>query len=214
LPDGQISGLAVQSCWQKYSASRFTQIKSITPPSRSEEGRWPSSRTLERDAVDAGGAKDEGATCGRLSRVVLTPRRWRQVGGIPAGDGGKQARSPGRARNRPLKPLRAGMPGDSGDLAVTMLVWFIFFPREAAGAAGTRHSPRPLLGEGCMHNSGASRRGNADVYLKLEQRHCERSEAIQSPVGSVDCFVAVLLAMTGHCQKAVYPPSMTKQSAV
>jgi hypothetical protein len=31
------------------------------------------------DAMDAGGAKDEGATCGRRSRVVLTPRRWRQV---------------------------------------------------------------------------------------------------------------------------------------
>src|SRR5438477_3995506 len=28
-----------------------------------------------------------------------------------AGDGGKQARSPGRARRKPLKPLRAGMPG-------------------------------------------------------------------------------------------------------
>jgi hypothetical protein len=45
--------------------------------------------------------------CGRRSRVVLTPRRWRQVGGSDsAGDGGKQARSPGRARYKPLKPLR------------------------------------------------------------------------------------------------------------
>jgi hypothetical protein len=50
--------------------------------------------------------------CGRRSRVVLTPRRWRQVGGSDsAGDGGKKARSPGRARYRPLKPSRAGMPG-------------------------------------------------------------------------------------------------------
>jgi hypothetical protein len=32
---------------------------------------------------------------------------------ISADDGGKRARSPGRARNKPLKPLRAGMPGDS-----------------------------------------------------------------------------------------------------
>jgi hypothetical protein len=47
--------------------------------------------------------------CGRRSRVVLTPRRWCQVGDDAshhAGDGGKQARSPGRARNKPLKPLR------------------------------------------------------------------------------------------------------------
>jgi hypothetical protein len=39
---------------------------------------------------------DERAFRGRRSRVVLTPRRWRQVGGSnPAGDGGKKARSPG-----------------------------------------------------------------------------------------------------------------------
>src|SRR5713226_9004678 len=35
---------------------------------------------------------------------------------ISADDGGKRARSPGRARRKPLKPLRAGMPGDSGVL--------------------------------------------------------------------------------------------------
>jgi hypothetical protein len=34
--------------------------------------------------------------------VVLMPRRWHQVGGSnSAGDGGKKARSPGRARNKP-----------------------------------------------------------------------------------------------------------------
>ena len=53
---------------------------------------------------------------GRRSRVVLTPRRWRQVCGMAmsaltgptrrAGEGDKQARSPGRARRKPLKPLR------------------------------------------------------------------------------------------------------------
>ena len=50
---------------------------------------------------------------GRRSRVVLTPRRWRQVGGRDfTGDGDNKARSPGRARRKPLKPLRreAGCP--------------------------------------------------------------------------------------------------------
>jgi len=53
------------------------------------------------------------AADGEVSRVVLTPRRWRQVCGrhvgptgpdkpISADDGGKQARSPGRARRKPL----------------------------------------------------------------------------------------------------------------
>src|SRR3977135_1570802 len=71
---------------------------------------------------------DERCCCVRRSRVVLTPRRWRQVRGCcvgptglrqnvnPLSDGGKRARSPGRARRKPLKPLRAGTPGDSGVL--------------------------------------------------------------------------------------------------
>jgi hypothetical protein len=33
------------------------------------------------------------------------------------------------------------------NLAVTTLVCFVFFAREAAGASGTRHSPRPLFSE-------------------------------------------------------------------
>ena len=66
---------------------------------------------------------DERCCCGRQNRVVLTPRRWRQVSRslsrpdravtktYPRDDGGKRARSPERARHKLLKPLRAGMPG-------------------------------------------------------------------------------------------------------
>jgi hypothetical protein len=75
--------------------------------SRPTEGRLAIVTDAGRDAVDADGASDEGARGGRRSRVVLTPRRWRQVSGDNAtGDGDKQARSPGRARRKPLKPLR------------------------------------------------------------------------------------------------------------
>ena len=103
-----------------------------------------------RDAVDAAGQKTNDVARGRRSRVVLTPRRWRQVLEKQASckflgdDGGKQARSPGRARNKRLKPSRAGMPGDPGATVVTTLVCFLHFAHEAAGATGTRHSPRPL----------------------------------------------------------------------
>jgi hypothetical protein len=41
-----------------------------------------------------------------------------------AGDGDKKARSPGRARNKPLKPFARGMPGETGVTVVTMLVCF------------------------------------------------------------------------------------------
>jgi hypothetical protein len=64
---------------------------------------------LVRDAMDAAAAHDERRCGGRRSRVVLMPRRWHQVGDDAshhAGDGGKKARSPGRARRKPLKPLR------------------------------------------------------------------------------------------------------------
>src|SRR6266849_3466681 len=73
------------------------------------------------------------------------------------------------------KPLRAGMPGDfrwtCGDYA---RVLHLNFAREAAGAAGTRHSLRPLFSwaNGFCKTSGASRRGNAGTHplgcLKIE----------------------------------------------
>src|SRR5258707_9766514 len=61
-----------------------------------QRGRLAIVTDAGRDAVDADDATDESTGCGRRSRVVLTPRRWRQVGGgNSADDGGKQARSPG-----------------------------------------------------------------------------------------------------------------------
>jgi hypothetical protein len=49
------------------------------------------------------------------------------------------------------------MPGETGEPVVTTLVWFYFFPREAAGASSTRHSPRPFSygAKQFMHPSGA-----------------------------------------------------------
>jgi hypothetical protein len=58
------------------------------------------------DAVDAGSAKDEGAclrtakSCGPDAPTLASSLRKATF----AGDGGKQARSPGRARRKPLKP--------------------------------------------------------------------------------------------------------------
>jgi hypothetical protein len=40
------------------------------------------------------------------------------------------------------------MPGDSGVTVVTTLVCYLHIAREAAGAAGARHSLRPLIPEG------------------------------------------------------------------
>jgi len=46
--------------------------------------------------------------------VVLTPRRWRQVGGkYPAGDGDKKPIT-GESTKEAVKTIARGMPGDSG----------------------------------------------------------------------------------------------------
>src|SRR5882762_2147114 len=79
------------------------------------------------------------------SRSCVGPTGLRQ--NISVDDGGKRARSPGRARHKPLKPLRAGMPGDSGVLVVTRVLLPIQSAHGAAGAVGIRRSPRPPWAE-------------------------------------------------------------------
>jgi hypothetical protein len=84
--------------------------------------------------------------CGRRSRVVLTPRRWRQVSRkYPRGDGDKKARSPGRARNKLLKPSRAGMPGDPGATVVTNACVLLPYTR-GCGCNGHPAFPTPFVG--------------------------------------------------------------------
>src|SRR5882724_5001824 len=105
----------------------------------------------------------DAPTLASSSRSRVGPTGLRQD--ISADDGGKRARSPGRARRKPLKPLRAGMPGDSGVLVVTRVRFTNTSAHEAAGATGIRHSPRPLWAEGFLQDSGAARRGVAKACL-------------------------------------------------
>jgi len=46
-----------------------------------QEGRFAIVTNVEAGCDGRGGARDECASRGRQSRVVLTTRRWRQVGG-------------------------------------------------------------------------------------------------------------------------------------
>ena len=92
------------------------------------------------------------------------------------------------ARRKPLKPLRAGMPGDSGVLVVTRVRSTTTSAHEAAGAKGIRRSPRPLRGGRFINGSGAWRGEVVNACLDwkrmsgLERRHCEErsDEAIHS----------------------------------
>jgi hypothetical protein len=95
---------------------------------------------LQRTAKSCG---PDAPTLASSSRMLCRPYRVRRQRWF-AGDGGKRARSPGRARRKPLKPLRAGTPGDSGVLVVTRVRSITPIAHEAAGATGIRRSPRPL----------------------------------------------------------------------
>src|SRR3977135_3192008 len=130
---------------------------------------------------------DERCCCVRRSRVVLTPRRWRQVRGCcvgptglrqnvnPLSDGGKRARSPGRARRKPLKPLRAGTPGDSGVLVVTRVRSTTTKCTRGRGCNGHPAFPTPSLGGRFIKASGALRGGVAHSRLYVVAREAKQS---------------------------------------
>jgi hypothetical protein len=192
----------VQSPLQKYFRSLLTQITciSLAIPAqyrgafrdrheRKVGMRWTRAALLTRAPAR-----------GRRSRVVLTPRRRRQVGERDfTDDGDKKARSPGRARNRLLKPSRAGMPGDPGATVVTNARAY-HSTRAAAGATGTRHSPllpwgsaTPSLG-GLFHAQleRGARRGCGSVFgISATSLRAQRSNPSCRKPG-MDCFVASL----------------------
>jgi hypothetical protein len=127
-----------------------SELKSVLCPRRPASIRGALRDRHERWVAGCGGrgdAQDEAHRCGRRSRVVLTPRRWRSNSRRrlqrPAGDGDNKARSPGRARRKPLKPSRG-----EGRM-IRAHLWS--YPRAyyhctgPMGAAGTRSSLRPPL---------------------------------------------------------------------
>jgi hypothetical protein len=138
----------------------------VSDRQHADEGR------LQRTAKSCG---PDAPTLASSSRMLCRPYRARTQRKF-ANDGGKRARSPRRARRNPLKPLRAGMPGDSGVLVVARVRSTNPSAHETAGAAGTRHSPRPPGGGKFINASGASRRGNEVV--------CETTSTSLRPVGS------------------------------
>jgi hypothetical protein len=141
--------IPVQSLLQKYAGFPNTQISAIAFPSPpNKEGRFAIVTNVGRGmrwTRVAPGRK----RCSRTEKArgpdTLTPvSSWRRQ---TAGDGGKRAGLTGESAKETVTPSRAGMPGDSGcnrgDYARVVFI----FPREAAGAAGARHSPRPPWAE-------------------------------------------------------------------
>jgi hypothetical protein len=134
------------------SAADFARPAPERGALRDRHGRWA------RDAMDA--AMCETNALPADGEVVWS---WRPDAGVkfagddPANDGGKKARSPGRARNKLLKPSR----GECRTLAVpvvTMLVWFFNSHARLWVRAAHPVFPAPSMGRfGWCTNSGVIR---------------------------------------------------------
>ena len=76
---------------------------------------------------------------------------WRPDAGVKLAEEIPKRRSQqspvsGENTEETVKTIARGMPGQSGEPVVDLLVVLFYFAREAAGATGTRHSLRPLFG--------------------------------------------------------------------
>jgi hypothetical protein len=136
-------------------ANHFYNLRRPVP----KEGRCATSSTLGAGCGGRfGGArraarKRTAKSCGPDAPTLASsgPRCFR----IVACDGGKKARSPGRARRKPLKPSACGNAGlarcDRGDYARVVLI----FPTRGCGCACRPAFPTPSLGGTMKQDSGA-----------------------------------------------------------
>ena len=118
--------IPVQPCWQKYLAFAVGQIKSSTVAVSSHRGALAIVTTAGRDVVDARARSTMRCFSRRRSRVVLTPRRWRQVGGATPPMTVTTKPVTEESTKETVKTIAQGMPGVSGEPVVTMLVCFLF----------------------------------------------------------------------------------------
>jgi hypothetical protein len=152
-----------------------------------------------RDAMDARCRQTSGA--GADGEVVWS---WRLDAGVNlammlahhAGDGGKKARSPERARKKPLKPIAQGRPDCFGEPVVTTLV--SFFISDARLRVRIEHPafPAPSVSRVCSttwtHFAWRERWGmslpaaNA-VRLRKEANATKQSSERRRKQG-LDCF--------------------------
>jgi hypothetical protein len=131
--------------------------------------------------MDADGACDESTIRGQQNRVVLTPSRRCQVSvDETLATVATERGSPGRSRIS-RKPSRAGMLGNSGVNVVTNSCVYLNFTREAAGALGARHSPRPFGGGTIGKTRANSRRGN--VKLRQTNTNAQHTRRHRPPTG-------------------------------
>jgi hypothetical protein len=125
------------------------------------------------------------------------PRRWRHVLKkltLLRGNGGKKARSPGRARKKPLKPIAQGRPGISGEPVVTCLRAF-YFCTQGCGCAEAPGFPCALSLRGMNdQSSGRGCRGDADSCLLTCPGRCAARERCAADPGPMSMPIRSCIA--------------------
>jgi hypothetical protein len=166
-----LSGKSVKSCPDLFAKIfRFTFLKigiinrAVSSPRRGVGHRH---QALGWDAVDAFVSARVSVRrmnkSVRRSRVVLTPRCWRQVGSkYAAGDGDNKPAHRGE-REVSRKAIAQGMSECFRCPVCSCAPIAQLLAHETAGAACTRHSLRPLFegGQRDGNSSGETRRENA-----------------------------------------------------
>ena len=164
---------------------------------------------------------DERAGCVRRSRVVLTPRRWRHVLEkltLLGSNGGKKARSPGRARRKPLKPLRREGRTASAE-PVCSCAHLHAFLRTRPRVQRAPGLPRALLRVACVLFPKEARtkwtkpcRENGDVYL-IVARMSEATSGTSVPAYRGACHRARIRA-TRWLMRATNIPSRSRDTVL
>src|SRR6266567_3051169 len=107
------------------------------------KGRLAIVTNAGRDAMDAA-ARETNAACGvRRSRVVLTPRCWRQVCEKTRRRRCQTSLVTGESAKEAVKPLRGECRVISGVTVVTTLVCFVLFRTRGFGRIGRPAFPAP-----------------------------------------------------------------------
>ena len=145
--------------------------------------------------MDAVGATDERAICGRRSRVVLTPRRWRQVRRKRFRRRGWQESPVTReSAEEAVNTIACGNAGCPGATVVTNARAY-YSTRAAAGATGTRHSPLPFWGSATPFFCWAKVSSTTRALDAARSRRCilpslraQRSNPLLLLYCLMDCF--------------------------
>ncbi len=153
---------------------------------------------------------DERCCCGRRSRVVLTPRRWRQVRGVASARPGLDktyplatvANKPGHRGEHEIsrKPLRAGMPGDSGVLVVTRVRSTNTKCTRDRGCNGHPAFPTPSLGRKIYANLGRSAPRDRVFVFEIGEPSLRGAKRRSNPFflrGKMDCFASLAMTVSG-----------------